>query len=59
MTNWNEEGAPNNNLSPDTITSSKLINKKTNDFEFSEELSDGGERNENIKKMTKYYGIRR
>ncbi|MGJ7919210.1 hypothetical protein [Neobacillus sp. LXY-4] len=43
----NEEAAPNNNLSPKTIKSSKQF--EAIDHEFSEELSDGGERNQIIK----------
>ncbi|WP_172797486.1 hypothetical protein [Bacillus sp. FJAT-27445] len=45
MVKWDEQGAPNNNLSPKTIKTSKLLGKTP---EFSEELSDGGERNRYI-----------
>jgi hypothetical protein len=45
MRKWNEEAAPNNNLSAAQIQTSFLIRKKQ-EHEFSEELSDGGERNE-------------
>lgn len=44
---FNEEAAPNNNLSSATL---KFHNKFT-DGEFAEELSDGGERNEFAKKQ--------
>ncbi|WP_197277490.1 hypothetical protein [Bacillus sp. FJAT-27245] len=44
MVKWDEQGAPNNNLSPKTIRNSKLLGKEKAP-EFSEELSDGGERN--------------
>lgn len=50
LTKWNEQSAPNNNLSSVTIKSSKLVNKDM-EHEFSEELSDGGERNELIEKQ--------
>ncbi|PEJ59120.1 MULTISPECIES: hypothetical protein [unclassified Bacillus (in: firmicutes)] len=59
MTKWNEQAAANNNLPSSTIRSSELflgkkadheIGKKA-DHEFSEDLSDGGERNENIEKL--------
>ena len=49
MVKWNEQAAANNNLPSTTIKSSKLVNDKK-DHEFSEELSDGGERNEIINK---------
>lgn len=49
MRKWNEEAAPNNNLTSVQIQTSNLINKKQ-DHEFSEELSDGGERNERFNK---------
>nr|WP_263327604.1 hypothetical protein [Neobacillus sp. Marseille-Q6967] len=48
MAKWNEQGAPNNNLSPKTIRTSKMFLGEKADHEFSEELSDGGERNEII-----------
>lgn len=51
MSKWNEQSAPNNNLGSAQIRSSNLVSRK-NDHEFSEELSDGGERNEIIKKQT-------
>jgi hypothetical protein len=51
---WNEQGAPNNNLSAVTIASSKLVGKEELEaHEFSEELSDGGERNKAIDKQLK------
>ena len=49
MGKWNEEAAPNNNLHPIEIKSSKLIENKS-EMKFSEELSDGGERNERFNK---------
>jgi hypothetical protein len=48
MSDWNQQAAPNNNLSPKTIRTSKFVGKQ-DQHEFSEELSDGGERNEMIK----------
>lgn len=48
MGKWNKQAAPNNNLPPDTIRSSELLLGKKADHEFSEELSDGGERDQNI-----------
>ena len=54
MDDWNEQGAPNNNLSAATIRTSKMVGKKgIQSEEFSEELSDGGERNEIISKQLK------
>jgi hypothetical protein len=54
MTKWNQESAPNNNLSAGTIASSKLVGKKgLQVHEFSEELADGGERDKAIEKQVK------
>jgi hypothetical protein len=54
MSDWNEQGAPNNNLPAATIRTSKLVGKEgIQSKEFSEELSDGGERNEIISKQWK------
>lgn len=56
MSDWNEQSAPNNNLQSETIQTSKLVGKKglsMQEHEFSEELSDGGERDEAIKKQLK------
>jgi hypothetical protein len=50
MSKLNNEAAPNNNLAPGDLKASK---QKNEDHEFSEELSDGGERNENIKMLDK------
>lgn len=47
MDKWNEQAAPNNNLSANTIESGELLSENAK-HEFSEELSDGGERNQNI-----------
>lgn len=52
MVKWDEQGAPNNNLSPKTIKTSKLLGKGKAP-EFSEELSDGGERNRYIENRSK------
>jgi hypothetical protein len=48
MGKWNEQAVPNNNLSSNTIGSSELPLGKKAEHEFSEELSDGGERDKNI-----------
>ena len=48
MGKWNEQAAPNNNLSSTTFQSSEILLGKKAEHEFSEELSDGGERNRNI-----------
>ena len=54
MGDWNEQSAPNNNLTAVTIRTSKLVGKKgIQSEEFSEELSDGGERNEIISQQLK------
>jgi len=50
MPEWNEQAAPNNNLNPKTIRSGKFVDKQTN-HEFSEELSDGGERDQYIERQ--------
>jgi hypothetical protein len=47
MGKWNEEAAPNLSLSVHELEGSKFVPKKK-DHEFSEELSDGGERNKMI-----------
>lgn len=47
MGKWNEEAAPNNNLSESELRNSKLAPE----HEFSEELADGGERDEFIKQQ--------
>ncbi|MEH7124019.1 hypothetical protein V7127_12340 [Bacillus sp. JJ1773] len=49
MGKWNEEAAPNNNMTAVEIKSSKLAIGKQ-EMEFSEELSDAGERNERFNK---------
>jgi hypothetical protein len=48
MGKWNEQAAPNNNLPSKTIKQGELVGNEAK-HEFSEELSDGGERNQNIK----------
>lgn len=52
MSKLNNEAAPNNNLSAGDIKASKLVSEKE-EHEFSEELSDAGERNEIIEKQEK------
>lgn len=49
MGKWNEEAAPNNNMNSVQIKASGLENSKQ-ELELSEELSDGGERNERFNK---------
>ena len=49
MGKWNEEAAANNNMTAVEIKSSKLA-KSSQEMEFSEELSDAGERNERFNK---------
>lgn len=54
MDDWNKQAAPNNNLTSGTIQTSNLVgNKKGNEHAFSEELSDGGERDQFIKNQLK------
>lgn len=50
---WNEQAAANNNLPSSTIRTSELLLGKKADHEFSEDLSDGGERNQNIELLNK------
>lgn len=50
MGNWNEQAAPNNNLPPKTIKTGKLAGSQV-EHEFSEELSDGGERDQFIERQ--------
>ena len=51
---WNEEAAPNNNIPSEVLQSSKFVShQQQNEHEFSEELSDGGERDEIIKYQQK------
>ncbi|WP_167553129.1 hypothetical protein [Evansella clarkii] len=53
MRKWNEEAAPNMNLTSADLKASKFIpESKKRETEFSEELSDGGERNRNIDILT-------
>ncbi len=54
MEKLNEESAPNNNLTSITIQSSKQILGNKAPHEFSEELSDGGERDKMIQKQQKW-----
>ncbi len=53
MANWNQQAAPNNNLSSTTIKTSNLIGNKEGEHPFTEELSDGGERDQFIKHQVK------
>jgi hypothetical protein len=48
MGKWNKQAAPNNNLPSNAIQSPEILLGKKADHEFSEELSDGGERDQNI-----------
>jgi hypothetical protein len=52
MSDWNEQAAPNNNIPPRMIKPNELFDLKK-DHEFSEELSDGGERDEFIQHQKK------
>jgi hypothetical protein len=53
MGKWNEQGAPNNNLPADTIRSSDMLLGEQAEHGFSEELSDGGERDQFIQQQKK------
>lgn len=55
MSDWNEQAAPNNNLPSETIQNSKLVGKNglPQNHEFSEELTDGGERDQAIEEQLK------
>lgn len=54
MGKWNEQSAPNNNLNPQTVRTSKLVNEKVeHEHEFAEELSDGGERDQIIERQVR------
>ncbi|WP_210366039.1 hypothetical protein [Bacillus sp. REN3] len=56
MGKWNEQAAANNNLSEETIASSRLLGKQGLRAEESlEELADGGERNESIDEQLKQH----
>ncbi|WP_394232206.1 hypothetical protein [Niallia oryzisoli] len=48
MSDWNEQSAPNNNLTSSSIRTSNLVGNNKQNHEFSEELSDGGVRDEII-----------
>jgi hypothetical protein len=50
MGQWNEQAAPNNNLPPQTIKTGELLGHRS-EHEFSEELSDGGERDQIIQRQ--------
>ncbi|WP_185830848.1 hypothetical protein [Siminovitchia terrae] len=49
MKKWNEEAVPNNNMTSADIE--YTIRKNKENQEFSEELADGGERNERYEKQ--------
>jgi hypothetical protein len=49
MEKWNNQAAPNNNLSAADIEVSKL----PKEHDFSEQISDGMERNQNIEELQK------
>ncbi|WP_195891977.1 hypothetical protein [Neobacillus dielmonensis] len=53
MKDWNGQSAPNNNLHPKTLRLGNFVGDQTTDHEFSEELSDGGERDEFINRQRK------
>jgi hypothetical protein len=57
MGKWNEQAAPNNNLPPKTIKTGELVGHEPN-HEFSEELSDGGERDQFIQQQEKNHKIK-
>lgn len=52
MSDWNEQAAPNNNIPPRIVRPYERRDQKV-DHEFSEELSDGGERDEFIQQQKK------
>ncbi|WP_180232908.1 hypothetical protein [Bacillus sp. AFS055030] len=53
MSKWNEQAAANNNLPSSTIRTSEELLGKKREHEFSEDLSDGGERNQMIEMLNK------
>lgn len=52
MSDWNEQAAPNNNIPARIVRPFERRDQSVN-HEFSEELSDGGERDEFIQKQKK------
>ncbi|MDQ0972006.1 hypothetical protein QFZ31_001884 [Neobacillus niacini] len=52
MSDWNEQAAPNNNIPARIVRPFERRDQNVN-HEFSEELSDGGERDEFIQKQKK------
>jgi hypothetical protein len=52
MSDWNEQAAPNNNIPARIVRPFEQRDQSVN-HEFSEELSDGGERDEFIQKQKK------
>ncbi|MFX3622493.1 MAG: hypothetical protein ACE3JP_00255 [Ectobacillus sp.] len=54
MGDWNEQAVPNNNITPEQL---RYAHKKQRDHEFSEELSDGGERDAFIRQQQKGFKL--
>jgi hypothetical protein len=52
MSDWNEQAAPNNNIPPRIVRPYERRDQKV-DHEFSEELADGGERDDFIQHQKK------
>jgi hypothetical protein len=52
MGKWNEEAAPNNNLNPKTISTSKLVDNSAK-YEFSKEPYAPGKKDQITKNMNK------
>ena len=52
MSDWNEQAAPNNNIPPRMVRPYERRDQQV-EHEFSEELSDGGERNDFIQHQKK------
>jgi hypothetical protein len=52
LSDWNEQAAPNNNIPPRIVRPFERRDQSVN-HEFSEELSDGGERDEFIQHQKK------
>jgi hypothetical protein len=52
LSDWNEQAAPNNNIPPRIVRPFERRDQKV-DHEFSEELADGGERDEFIQHQKK------
>lgn len=52
MSDWNEQAAPNNNIPPRIVRPFERRDQRV-DHEFSEELADGGERDDFIQHQKK------